>query len=677
MGLRELDIKPAYDSEEDDVLTDFYIPLLSQSISYNRLAGFFSSTALAVAAKGISAFVANDGQLKLIASAKLSKSDVEAIQRGIENQDKVIEETMLRDLNSLEDEFIRDHVRALGWMVANKKLEIKVAIITDENGSLLDEESIEKRGIFHQKVGIFEDKDGNSVSFSGSINESATAWTQNIEEFNVFRSWIDGEREHLKGNYHKFEKYWRGAAKHVKVVDIPFAVREKLIQIAPANFEDLKFIKKNRDPILRDYQIECVQNWLKNNGKGLVEMATGTGKTFIALACLKESIKKEERLAVVITCPFIHLISQWQRNADLFKLKSITAFGSVGSWSNNLMNEILDLNNGYNNILIVITTHDTFSNETFINSIRQIRTKILVIADEVHGLGSKEHRKGLIENYTHRIGLSATPRRWLDDEGTEAIIKFFGDTVFEFPLSKAIPEFLTPYEYYPHFIELNIDEEEEYKKITKKIAIQYLTNKKNENRKLVELYLIERQRIVVNAQNKIYRFKELIKEISPLSHCLIYCSPRQINIVQQLLNENSILQHKFTAKENLKERDQILTSFADGKYQALVAMKCLDEGVDVPSTKIAIILASSGNPKEFIQRRGRILRKYPGKEKSIIYDLVVIPTLTGNIDPEYFELERGIIQRELQRLKEFSSSSLNPAYTLNKVYPIQNKYNIY
>lgn len=183
------------------MLNGFYLPVLGESTEYVRLAGFFSSTAFAVAAKGIAGLLENDGKMKLIAGAVLRKKDVDAISDGLENPSEVIERVALEDFDSIEDEFVRNHVRALGWMIAEGKLEIRVAVVKDRDGSPLDETSVLRSGIFHQKIGIFTDNEGQMISFSGSVNETARAWIENVEEFKVFRSWVDGEYEHFRSDY--------------------------------------------------------------------------------------------------------------------------------------------------------------------------------------------------------------------------------------------------------------------------------------------------------------------------------------------------------------------------------------------------------------------------------------------------------------------------------------------
>ena len=678
MSFLDLELKPDYDSESDDILHQFYIPVLSRAKKYNRLAGFFSSSALAVAARGISAFIKNGGHMRLIVGARLQKPDIEAIREGKEDPQEVISQMMLQDLKDIEDAVIRDHVRALAWLVAKGNLDVKVAIVIDNFGQPIDYDTAMRKAIFHQKVGIFEDEDGNFISFSGSVNESATAWEDNIEEFKVFRSWVEGEPEHLASDNKKFEKYWYGQTNRLRIYDVPTAVREKLLELAPDDIRSLKIEHADETPSLRDYQKEAISRWLENSGKGIFEMATATGKTFTALGCLVDLLKKEPRLVVVITCPFTHLIRQWKDNLNIFGFSCLEAFAGSATWEDRLANAIFDFNNRSLNVLVVATTHDTFSSEKFMHALNSVSGKIFLIADEVHGLGSPERQKGLLEIYNFRLGLSATPTRWFDEEGTAVISNFFDKTVFEFPLDKAIESgFLCRYEYHPYIVELTPDELEEYKKLTKKIALEYAKTKDDLRRsELLNLYCIIRQRVIVNASEKYIAFNQILDVLGEPRHCLAYCSPQQIESVQEILNKRGIVQHKFTAQEDAKERKTLLDSFAKGYYKVLVAMRCLDEGVDVPSTRIAIIMASSTNPREFIQRRGRILRLFEGKKKAIIYDIMVVPTISGTIDAEFYELEAKIMRGELGRYMEFARSAINSGLAYARIAELASKYHM-
>jgi superfamily II DNA or RNA helicase len=297
-----------------------------------------------------------------------------------------------------------------------------------------------------------------------------------------------------------------------------------------------------------------------------------------------------------------------------------------------------------------------------------------LIADEVHDVGSPKRRSGLMDAYRFRLGLSATPYRWFDEEGTAALFDYFGEVVFRFPLSKAIPKFLTPYKYYPFFVELTSEEFDEYREMTKRIIRRAVVSDDTDADDILKLYSIFRQQIVVNAENKYRCFGEILDSLGTKQHTLVYCSPEQIDRVQLILNSRGIVQSRFTGEESLQERAMLLSSFADGNHEMLVAMKCLDQGVDVPSTQTAILLASSGNPKQFIQRRGRVLRKYEDKDEAVIFDVIVVPTLHSETSPEAFKLEHKILKRELQRYDEFAELALNRVHALNKIGPIKRKY---
>jgi superfamily II DNA or RNA helicase len=704
MSLKEIPLQQSYDSDEHDILNDFYIPVLNNSYRYRRLAGFFSSTSLAIAARGIQGLLKNEGEIKLIASAVLSKDDLDAINQGLETPEKVIEKMMIKDLDEITDEFIRDHIRALGWMIAKKKLEIKIAIVADNIDLQFCKEIVNQRGIFHQKVGIMEDSEGNCISFSGSDNETAAAWQNNIEEFKVFRNWIETERPYLESDIKRFNKFWRGDALRTKIIDVPTAVREKLIKYAPQDINDLELDRwmekqklKKKEKILRPYQKTAIVNWIDHNKKGIFEMATGTGKTLTALGSLKELLKEKVRLITVISCPSSHLINQWIEEIKEFGINHdiIIAASTNLNWRREIANYLLDIKNGISANLIILVTHDTFPSSDFIKIIEKSSVDIFLIVDEVHGIGAPERKKGLIDTlYKYRLGLSATPKRWYDLEGTEELFDFFGKTVFEMSLKDAITTinpntgktFLTKYEYKPYFVELTAEELSEYEKQTKKIIRMYnQTMDKEEKDRLYNLILNKRANIIKNASNKLTVFSEILDEIYPPKHCLIYCTPEQIQTIQNILNERNIIQHKFTMVEGTKpsdkfgglsERTFLLKKFAQGDYPVLVAINCLDEGVDVPPAKTAIILASSGNPRQYIQRRGRVLRQYPGKEKAVIYDIIVKPSILDRItNPELKAIEKRIFFKEINRYEEFANIAINSLECLNKIH--KNKEDIF
>jgi superfamily II DNA or RNA helicase len=700
MSLKDIGFKKSYDSDSDDILKDFYCPALAVSISYSRLTGFFSSTSLAVAAKGIAGLIRNGGSVNLVTGAVFRREDIEAIKEACENPENILEKAMLRELDNIEDEFVKDHVRALGWMVANKRLRIKVAIVIDEDEYPLDSRIVEKEGIFHQKVGILEDLDGNRISFSGSDNESSSGWQGNIEEFKVFRSWVETEKDYFDADFLKFEKFWEGKASRAKLVDIPEAIEKKLIQIAPRNIEELDLdkwvVSKTRSSAfdLREYQKKAVESWLRNGKKGILEMATGTGKTITALSCLKQTFESEGKVVVIISSPFMHLSEQWIRESDRFGIRcdKIIADSSSNRWRDRLVDGILDVENGISPRLMVLTTHDTFSSEDFMKIIQESRKRmpglrLLLVVDEVHGIGAPERRKGLTKEYDYRLGLSATPKRWFDLAGTDKIFDFFGGVVFEFSLKDAIDAgYLTEYIYEPHFTSLTPEEMEKYESETRKVSRAYYCSKdENEKDEIFTLLCIKRQKIIRNAVSKLEVFQQILDEIGNVEYCLVYCSPQQIRDVQGILNKKNIIQHKFTESEGTKsesrfgglsERDYLIKKFSEGVYRVLVSMRCLDEGVDVPPARLGIMLDNSGNPREYIQRRGRVLRKFPGKKYAIIHDVIVEPTLRSQISKELGDLERKIISKELQRYREFAQTAQNASECLRQMENIEMTYGI-
>jgi len=697
MNFKEIELKKAYSSDFDDILFDFYIPVLEASVEYKRLAGFFSSTTLAIAARGISGLIKNGGFFRLIVSPNLSKEDLEVIINSHEKPEKYIEKKMLDELETLENEFVRDHVYALGWLLANKKLEIKVAIAYNNEGNPLSYESLQKNGLFHQKVGILRDSEGNIITFSGSINETVAGWLGNIEEFKVFRSWEPSEEDYIDADISKFERFWNNQSQKIKILDVPQAVKNKLISLAPreiGNIDLAKWTKRSRKRTVElfDYQKEAVKSWCQNNMKGIFEMATGTGKTFTALGCLEKVLEERNKLLTVITCPYDHLVKQWIKQIEYFPINSdllIICDSSNERWKDELADAAIDVKIGNLSNVLILTTHTTFSSETFMEIIKSCLGKVdmLLIADEVHGLGAKKRMQGLLEDYNFRLGLSATPRRWFDDIGTDKIFNFFGKTAYEFSLGKAINTintatdftFLTPFRYFPYFVTLTKLELEEYVDKTSKI-IKNLSRagSEEEKKELIEMLIFARANIVKKASQKYGVLEGILENLDKIEFTLIYCVPEQIDQVIKIVKGKEIIFHKFTMAEGttpeakfegISEREFILKQFGEGAYQVLVAMKCLDEGVDMPPAKTAILMASSGNPREYIQRIGRVIRRFDDKKEASIYDIIVAPS--KNSPKEWKKIEKKIFMKELERCKEISKTSLNYLDTMSKIEEIQ------
>lgn len=697
MGLKNVQLKRSYDSDIDDILNQFYIPVLGESIEYKRMTGYFTSNSLAIASRGLSQFISNGGHMKLICGAVLGKQDVEIINNAHENPKKIIEESFLNELEDLDDGFVKDHVKALGWMLAKNLLEIKIAFLLDKNNSYRND------AIFHQKIGIFKDSEDNMISFSGSNNETLSGWTSNIEEFKVFTNWNESENHYFNIDLKKFNSYWEGSAKKVELMDIPTAIKNKLIKMAPKNLKDTskekplkQKDKKKKEIKLWDYQLTAIEKWAENNYKGIFEMATGTGKTFTALGCLKKEFETSNKLFAIITCPYQHLVQQWKKEVSKFGLKFnkiIIADSSTRLWKDKLVDSLIDLSIGDINSLLVITTHRTFSSNDLIQIIKNNTEDFdkLLIADEVHGLGAELSLNGLISEYSKRLGLSATPKRWFDDYGTDELYEYFGNVIFKFPIDKAIntinpatqETYLTPYEYLPKLSILDDEELDEYLDMSKAIGYKYAISK-NDPKQLKQLQsmIFKRANIIKNAVNKYEELEQILDQLgNNLKWTIIYCSNEQIEKVMKIVNKRMIKVHRFTMNEGTKpeekyggdsEREFLIKKFAEGEYECLVAMKCLDEGVDIPPARIAILMSSSGNPREYIQRIGRVIRRFDGKEKAIIYDIMALPPIS-RIPSQIKDFEREIFQKEQLRYEEIAKTALNNVEALKFIFELQNK----
>jgi superfamily II DNA or RNA helicase len=693
VDLMSLRLQKAYSSDFNDILHEFYIPALGESSEYCRLAGFFSSTSLAVAARGISSLIRNGGVMKLIVSPRLTRDDLNAILNSQKDADTTIESRLLAELDQLEEEFARDHVAALGWMVSTGRLKIKVAIPITDSGQPLGGEDAERSGLFHQKVGIMRDPQGNTISFSGSVNETAAGWLENIEEFKVFRGWEPAEKQYVESDAAKFDRFWTNRSWRLKVIDVPHAVEAKLINTAPADIAGIDLEKhyarsQRRGGLqLFPHQRDAVDAWLRNNMRGIFAMATGTGKTFTAFGCLDRASRIHNKLTVVISCPYQHLVQQWKREIARFGIAYdalVVADSSNRRWRDKLADSLMDISLGRKHMLVVMTTHSTLRSDDFVDIIRNNKRelRIMLAADEVHGLGAERSQTGLLDEYDFRLGLSATPKRWFDTSGTEAIYTFFGKEVFQFGLEEAIntinpatgQTYLVPYWYDPRFVSLGADEVEDYAEKTSRIVkLAHLSTKQEDADRHLDMLLFARANIIKNACDKYKALDDILDELPvPVAWTIVYCSPQQIDEVMRIVNRRRLTAHRFTMAEGttptaqfggLSEREWLLQCFGEGTYQILVAMKCLDEGVDVPPARTAILMASSGNPREYIQRIGRVIRRHPGKLSATIYDLIALPPV-GELPPEMRDIERGIIRKELRRYREIAHTAMNNAEAL-------------
>jgi DNA phosphorothioation system restriction enzyme len=701
--LSKLQLKASYRSSRDNLLLDFYIPCLQEAALYSRAVGYFTSSVLSLAARGLRSFIGKRGEMRLVASPYFTSEDVEAIKKGYKKREEVISEALERELRiGVESQVVRDRLGFLAWMIGEGLLNIKIAVL--EEGKSV--------GLYHEKIGVFEDTEGNRVAFSGSANESAGGLLSNFESIQVFRSWVKSDTERIAPLLGDFDDLWNNQTRSLSVYEFPDAVRRKLLKLRPTSLPEadpeepsdvpdsftesktLGYPKVPRALEIRDYQKKAVENWFAAGGRGLFRMATGTGKTVAALALMTQlyrALQKEKRgLITIVVCPFKHLVSQWSEQAAQFDILPIKCMELRQSWLNQLSESVAAVRDGHFPFLLAITTTSTFQGAAFQDVLQRIRSDFLLIADEVHNMGAENLRQCLPENAAFRLGLSATPERWFDEAGTQSILDYFGKPVFELGMAEAIAiGALTKYDYFPHLVEFTSDELSEYLDICAQIArLSFAGESDTEGiNEKVKILLIKRAGLIGMARNKLPQLIEVLTPLRSSTHNLVYCgsgnvevrddeSMRQVDAAVDLLGNTLRMRvNSYTAETYLEERDELREQFADGALQALVAIRCLDEGVDIPETRRAFILASSSNPKQFIQRRGRILRRAKGKTVAEIHDFLVTPSL-DSLSDSLFAVERKLLRSELSRVVEFAKLADNGPQAMATLLPLRSRFNL-
>lgn len=725
MGFKDHKIKSEYRSLIDNVVQDFYIPFLRESISYKRAVGFFSSTALVEISKGIAEMASEGGKIQIVASPYLSDEDIVAIKKGYDDRNHIIEKALLAQISEEPtDYYSMERLNLLAALIADGIMDIQIAYTEDRGGI----------GMYHEKMGIIEDALGDKIAFSGSNNESATAMSINYETMDVFRSWGDSsevERVRLKEN--AFCSIWNDTEPNIKVMEFPNitdALIEKYRRKSPNfNIDNDQFSRRiltyatkindlsreNQGPIgarvpedieLRDYQEEAIAAWVGENYRGIFDMATGTGKTLTGLGAISKLSKDvDDILAVIIVCPYQHLVEQWVEDIVRFNIKPIIGYSSSPQkdWKKRLARAVRDQKlRREKSFFCFVCTNATFSNSTVQEEISKIQSPILLVVDEAHNFGARSYARLLDDRFTYRLALSATLDRHRDDEGTAVLYNFFGKKCIEYSLEKAIEENkLTQYKYFPVPVYLTDEELEKYEQKSYEMSKCLIKGKdgKYKLNKRGEILAMERARIVAGASQKLEALREYIVPYVHDNNILVYCGAtnvvdekadnsstdeddiRQIEAVTRILgNEFHMEVAKFTSEENMETRTMIKEQFKKGdRLQAIVAIKCLDEGVNIPGIRTAFILASTTNPKEYIQRRGRVLRKADNKPFAEIYDFVTLPRELDSVSgltTEQAQRDLSLVKNELARIKEFGRLSMNSMEANDLIWDIQEAYHI-
>lgn len=685
-------------------MESFYVPALSASSSYSRAVGYFTSTSLALYARGLDRFESHGGVIRLVASPHFTEEDILDIQRGYDVRD-IVERATTRELNLDKSDVILDGLGQVGRMIAQGRLDIKLAFV--KRGGRV--------GIYHEKLGLFRDDGGDLVAFTGSSNETLGGMSANFESIEVYRGWVPGDGERALRLESDFEELWSDRTPGLSVEEFPAVARERLVSLgqkrsAPISAHDdplppLGVVETQptrltlpRGLVIREYQRRAVEAWLGNRGRGILKMATGTGKTKTSLIAATQIAsvlqRKGDPLVLLVLAPLQHLVDQWVDELEDFGVRPVPVYESSQRWIPVVEGQLGELRLGQRQVVAMVATNTSFAGERFQSILSRAGFPLLVIADEAHNLGSAVYRALLPENATYRLALSATPERWFDDEGTSALVGYFGPVVFELGLGQAIEMgALCRYTYVPRVAELSEPETALYVDLTAQIAKRIASGegiKDPDPDSLLGALLRQRAAVLGHAEGKVPLLRDDLRERATVSGQLVYCAEgarptnwgeppgsRQLDVVMDLVgNQLGLAAHPYVYETPRPERRVLLRRFQTGDdLRVLVAMRCLDEGVDIPDARVGYLLASSSNPRQFIQRRGRLLRPSPetGKDRAEILDYLAVPPAAA---PVNFDVERNLLARELERADEFGKLSDNYERTLDVLRPLKERYQL-
>lgn len=717
-----------YSSGEVEPL-EFYVNALVRSSRLDLGLGFFSSSGFRALSIGFAPFIHNGGKMRIVINSVLSEEDKDAIQTGLASSpDEILIENIIKKLVDLEASLNRydaHFFKCFAYLISKNRVEIKI-VRPIHNGP----------GIVHQKFGLFYDNHDNTIAFNGSCNFSANALLNNVELIDCFPSW-SGERGDLKRidlYKSKFESIWDDSNPGTKQISVDnvktyiksnypspdlFEIDQEFSDITSnppiASYlskelqRELRRIKENDLTELnpqvpsyidiRGYQQKAVENWIEKDFQGLFEMATGTGKTITAILAILKLIEAKDRTIIIVLAPTISLVNQWVSELKSFNFRNIIKASSKNkSWDNHLISGLTSFDLGTITNLIVVSTYDSFKSSRFQNIVTKIPEESLIIADECHYLGAAEMKAKLPWGLKYRLGLSATPHRHYDEAGTSILLQYLNaekKPTYALGLGKAISKgFLCEYELEPHFVELTKSEYSKYVELSNKIAKKLVINASgdgsfnfSEMDSYTERLLIERKRLVNQAENKLQVVGQIINKLDNdsknIHHTLVYCAEGSRDDIPEidrygrfLAFEHGLRINKFTGETPADKRETLLKQFDEGEIQCLLAMKCLDEGIDVKRTETAIFVASSTNPRQYIQRRGRVLRTHPSKPFAYLHDLIVLPPIELLEDDLVSNIEKGLLIQELKRFTEFASEAVNYSDCHKIIESICDKYGV-
>lgn len=625
-GLPDLAIADGYSSGEDLLLDDFYVPAMSASIRYDRAVGYFSSSLLALAPLAFADFVEQGGRIRLVTSPYLSPLDRARLGRA-ETAPQPTRDDLVDELKILaqSDDLAGALTRVMSSLIASEVLTLKFARPTFGDG------------LYHDKIGIFADRAGNEMSFVGSANETAAAWSGmvNHEQIETFVSWKDPEQQsRVERHARQFRELWSGVRRGVEVSSATAAaalVREtsaptnpdEALQLLREALESRRRGKAGPKRTLRPHQVSVLESWERAGKRGIVVFATGGGKTLVAIEAIRRWTAQNKPAIVAVPSTLLHRqwLSEIRSELPDIPVLQCGAKADKGTW----LGSLATFTDGDPELgpRITLTTYATAVSDDFMARVRG-GDHVLVVADEVHRVGAPDSRRFLSLEAGGRLGLSATPERYGDPAGTDAIFDYFGQPLDpRFGIREAIDaKQLVPYDYLVETVELSPDEQDKWVDLSRRMAQQYARSDGVRDDRF-DYLARERARILKGASAKTDKALEVLDALQHSGdRWLVYCeSKKHLRSVRETIEHRGrrVLEYH---SDTTGVGDEIFELFEMGGV--LLAIKCLDEGVDLPFINKALILASTTNPREYIQRRGRVLRTSDDKHSALIVDVLVV-----------------------------------------------------
>jgi superfamily II DNA or RNA helicase len=653
--LSKIQFETEYRSTKNDPVDLFYKRCLRNSRLYQRAVGYFKSSVFLIIGKTILEFARRGGQIQLICSPNLSDEDIQSIASGYAQREEILASAIIEEFDGLLAEPTTEFAaKALATLISCGALEVRLAELKSGNG------------IYHEKLGLFTDDFGHTVSFRGSTNETWSGWHAegNFEAIEVFCDWNGpSDRDRIAKHRKHFAALWSGEDTEVEVSTFPETAEVYIRKYAAKSIGEFMEtvpspLTTRRQPL--PHQVEALDAWRKQGSRGILEHATGTGKTFTAIVAIRDHVQSGKPALVLV--PSKLLLHQWadEIGQEIPDAALMLAGDGRNRWK--LHGRLKSMTTGDPELgpRITLAMMPTAATDAFLGGIAG-GEHLLVVADEVHQIGSPVNSRALNIASGPRLGLSATPKRYGDPEGTKRLMDYFGGVVPPpITLGDAMRAGrLVPYQYFPHPISLNADEADQWLEFTTRIKkeIAKCASDADGKKRLSErakMLLIQRSRIAKKATAKVKLAVDTISKYYRDSQSwLVYCEDsEQLSEVVQALRSAGF---ETTEYHSNMPGDREATMQWFHKYGGImVSIKCLDEGVDIPKVSHALILASSQNPRQFIQRRGRVLRKYPDKHMAEIHDAIVRP-LSADLEPE----QLGLIRGELIRAIEFANGAMN------------------